>query len=342
MNNSELIQLLKRNMQKKVVECTVDNQPWKLKAYHNAVQQLDLLEESRRKLDVSCIESLRVGKGIQEKMIWILHHQRDLEDPDPKSSKTNQVIYDLMQIHNVGLKKAMSLVRDHSIRSIHMLRDRTDLLNTKQVVGLKYHDHIQRPIPKSEIDKHRLFLFECFQEIFSSFMFEIVGSYRRQQETSGDIDVLLCIDNDNDDHLDSTATTALKQLIATMQSTSYIPQDGVFALGPKKFMGMCKLNNCSNFRRLDILLTTKQEYPFSLLYFTGSKSFNVIMREHANKLGLCLNEKGLQWLNGNTTQHVKIEQLASIKNEKDIFDTLNLEYVQPHERYVHNFKIKNV
>ena len=44
---------------------------------------------------------------------------------------------------------------------------------------------------------------------------------------------------------------------------------------------------------LDIIETTKEDYPFALLYFTGSGPFNVKMRKQALSLGYSLNEYGL-------------------------------------------------
>ena len=46
-------------------------------------------------------------------------------------------------------------------------------------------------------------------------------------------------------------------------------------------------------RRIDIIYCPPNEYPFAILYFTGSGPFNVKMREYASKKGFRLNEKGL-------------------------------------------------
>ena len=66
------------------------------------------------------------------------------------------------------------------------------------------------------------------------------------------------------------------------------------ALGNKKFMGISKMSffvlQLSG-RRIDIMVTTKKEYPFAILYFTGScQIFNLKMRQRALDLGYALNE----------------------------------------------------
>ena len=37
---------------------------------------------------------------------------------------------------------------------------------------------------------------------------------------------------------------------------------------------------------------TPEEFPFAILYFTGSKTFNTIMRARALELGYSMNEHG--------------------------------------------------
>ena len=46
-------------------------------------------------------------------------------------------------------------------------------------------------------------------------------------------------------------------------------------------------------RRLDFLYTPPNEYAFAVLYFTGSKIFNTVMRQRALNMGYSLNEHGI-------------------------------------------------
>ena len=90
-----------------------------------------------------------------------------------------------------------------------------------------------------------------------------------------------------------------------------------------KFMGIAKSpgQDTPHFR-LDIQFLPKEEYPTGLLYFTGSKEFNMQIRQHAKKKGFRLNEHGL----------FKQNQRICITTEKDLFDKLDLEYLKPEER----------
>ena len=95
-------------------------------------------------------------------------------------------------------------------------------------------------------------------------------------------------------------------------------------------MVITKLNDESVARRMDFLYTPPDEYAFALLYFTGSKEFNTSMRQYALNNDLTLNEHGFHTMK-NKKKEEKINSISFV-TEKDIFDYLNLEYKEPHER----------
>ena len=138
----------------------------------------------------------------------------------------------------------------------------------------------------------------------------IAGSYRRRQKDSGDIDVLL-----------KGTPSLYKRFITHLEKHGYLFE--TLAKGTKKYNGMCKLSSCLTFRRIDIMITKPSEYPFAILYFTGSKDFNTLMRQHALDLGYSMNEYSLK--------HIDTKKPVdhTFTTEKDIFDYLNYDYVDP-------------
>ena len=74
------------------------------------------------------------------------------------------------------------------------------------------------------------------------------------------------------------------------------------------------------------MITKPEEYPFAILYFTGSKDFNTLMRQHALDRGYSMNEYSLK--------HVSDKSVVNheFKVEKDIFDYLEYSYVEPWKR----------
>jgi NAD-dependent DNA ligase/DNA polymerase/3'-5' exonuclease PolX len=228
----------------------------------------------------------------------------------------NNPVNVLSDVYGIGPKKAQELV-EQGITTIEQLRAKQNqLLNDTQIVGLKYYEDILKRIPRQEI--------ECYNTLFKgNFMknassnYEIVGSYRRRAENSGDIDVI--ITSDSAKNFITFIDTLIKQKIIIE----------VLSRGPSKCLVIARITPSSIARRVDFLYTSKEEYPFSILYFTGSKIFNTIMRNQALTMGLTMNEHGLYKMENK----IKTEKVNHhFESEQDIFKYLNIEYREPWER----------
>ena len=223
----------------------------------------------------------------------------------------------LADIYGIGPKKAKELV-SQGITSVEMLRANQNKLNDTQKVGLKYYEDILKRLPRAEIDQYaNIFTTEFNKVATPDSRFEIVGSYRRGLESSGDIDVIITSNQAQ------VFTNFVNELIAQKIIIE------VLSRGPTKSLVITKIPSSDVFRRVDFLYTTPEEYPFSVLYFTGSKMFNTVMRGHALKQGLTMNEHGLYKMDdkkkGEKVSHV-------FRDEQDIFDYLHLQYKSPKER----------
>jgi len=219
----------------------------------------------------------------------------------------------LTNIYGIGPTKAKDLVDNHNIKTIEQLRENTHLLNDKQQIGLEYYEDILQRIPRDEIDEYK----KVFEEIISDNIkssFEIVGSYRRGASDSGDIDVILTDKEGSGEILD----LFIERLV----------DDGIIieilSKGKTKSMLICQLHDDSVPRRVDLMYSNSEEYPFSILYFTGSALFNTMMRQRALDKGFTMNEHGIRNKSG------KVE--LKFANEREIFAFLELEYREPSER----------
>jgi DNA polymerase/3'-5' exonuclease PolX len=226
---------------------------------------------------------------------------------------------DLQKIAEVGPAKAKLLVEEYGIRTMDQLNKNINLLNDKQKIGFKYWKTDQIRIPRDEILKHKK-LYEASVTLLNGLdnvSFTITGSFRRGALNSGDIDILLTHPNDKREYFN--------QFVDSLISQGYLIDN--LAYGDKKYMGYGKLFSKDNIpRRIDIIYCPPNEYPFAILYFTGSGSFNVKMREYASKKGFRLNEKGL--IDLKTQKGVN----HTFTSEEDIFAYLGLTYVQPNDR----------
>ena len=232
----------------------------------------------------------------------------------------NNPINILSEVYGIGPKKATELV-DNGITTIAQLREfQNEVLNDTQKVGLKYYEDILKRIPRSEIEQYKVLFDNVFKNVcMSDSKFEIVGSYRRGAESSGDIDVIIT----------SKSSLVFKKFVDILISKNVIQE--VLSRGPTKCLVITKLPNCETSRRVDFLYTSHEEFPFAILYFTGSKFCNTVMRQHALSLGFTMNEHGLYKLDKDgKTKGDKVSH--NFNDEKDIFDFLNLEYKTPVER----------
>jgi NAD-dependent DNA ligase len=219
----------------------------------------------------------------------------------------------LAEVYGIGPKKAKELV-EQGINSIAQLRQNQNLLNDVQKVGLKFYEDILKRIPRSEIEEYK----QIFDKAFpSGGKMEIVGSYRRGAQTSGDIDIIITSSDPK------VFTTFVDNLIREKIILH------VLSRGPSKCLVVTKIPTSDAARRVDFLYTTPEEFPFAILYFTGSKIFNTVMRHIALDKGYTMNEHGINKIE-NKKKGEKVNKL--FKEEKDIFDFLGLEYKTPIER----------
>jgi DNA polymerase beta len=96
----------------------------------------------------------------------------------------------LTKVYGIGPKKADELVKA-GITTIADLRAHPEQLNDVQKIGLKYFEDIETRIPRQEIDEYKKILLPIFQATTpAGSRMEIVGSYRRGAQNSGDIDII--------------------------------------------------------------------------------------------------------------------------------------------------------
>ncbi|MCW9707030.1 DNA polymerase/3'-5' exonuclease PolX [Fodinibius salsisoli] len=141
---------------------------------------------------------------------------------------------------------------------------------------------------------------------------EVAGSLRRSNETIGDIDILIGAKEKHiSDLFDAFVDHELVVDVLGRGDTksSIRTQDG---------------------RQVDLRIVKPEQFPAALMYFTGSKEHNVVLRQRARERGLSLNEYGLFELDdkGNTNFDAPIDY----SSETDIYQKLDLHFVPPELR----------
>ena len=290
-------------------------EPFRARAYQKAQETLMAFPR-----DITSVEQLKGQPGIGSTILEKLNEYVNTGTLKILEREKNNPVNILGEIYGVGPKKAKDLV-EKGIVNIEQLRERQDdVLNDIQKVGLKYYEDILKRIPRSEVEEYKKLFDKDFEKVVGSGSdshMEIVGSYRRGAESSGDIDVIIT----------SKSPKVFVEFIDELIKENIILN--VLSRGPTKCLVVARLPSSDVARRVDFLYTSPEEFPFSILYFTGSKIFNTVMRNEALKKGLTMNEHGLYKMENKK----KGEKVTVVfKDEKDIFDYLGLVYKSPVER----------
>ena len=313
-------------MQKKEI---ADKQAFKARAYTKVIKQLRVLDKPITRIeDLDGIEG--IGTSIRTKIEEILETGKLKQADEYDNRPEIKIIEALMKVYGIGPAKAKSLVEENGITGIEDLKKRQDLLNDKQKMGLKYWEDFDLRIPRVEMDKHAANIKDTIKSIDKRYIVELSGSYRRGDKDSGDIDVLITHPDENMDHDEN-----FKKIVEAFQGNKYIVD--IFAQGGKKCLAVCRAKRYKHFRRIDLMMTHKNEFPFALLYFTGSGPFNVAMRNYAIEKGYSLSEYGLKCLKGPREGEFVT---AGFEKEEDIFEFLGLRFIKPEDRkdvYLHEF-----
>ena len=293
---------------------------FRAKAYRDAVEVIIKYDG-----DINTANQLEGKKGIGKTMLTKLNEYIETGTLQILEKERKNPITVLTKVHGIGPKKAKQLV-DIGIESIDDLKKNQtkneidELLTDNIKLGIKYFDDIEKRIPREEIKKYKSIFDNLFHENASlvDTQFDIVGSYRRGNKTSGDIDIIITNNKNNKE--------IFKNVIDILIEKKIIIE--VLSLGKVKSLTICKLPNETP-RRVDFLYSPPDEYYFALLYFTGSKVFNTLQRQRALDLGYTLNEHGLHKINKGVKGD-KVNQ--KFTSEKSIFDFLEMEYCPPEKR----------
>lgn len=297
-----------------------EKRPFQARAYKKVLEQLAALTIPVRDIsDLTGIEG--VGDKMRAKFDEILKTGSLAAATRAKEAFPIELYDTLQKIYGVGPVKAKDLVEKHNVANIEDLRkkitENPNILNAKQIIGLRYYEDINERIHRSEMEEHEKILMTALPKSLQGI---VVGSFRRGASTSGDIDMLIT-GNEN------VCTKEFVKYINILKKQGYISD--ILAEGDKKCLAVAKLpGKKTGYRRLDLLVTPPQEYAYAILYFTGSAAFNVAMRKYALTKGYSLNEHILTKLPGFADN----ADIPYMNNEKDIFTFLGLQYVEPNKR----------
>jgi len=187
-------------------------------------------------------------------------------------------------------------------------------LTPLQRLGVLWYDHYSKPVRREEINLIKDHIIKDLRRFSDHYLqgaeirIEFAGSYRRGSPYSGDIDVLI-----------------MKQPGITMNGIVEYLSDIIkvnLKQGEVIFHGIIQLAPYFYGHRIDIMLVDPDEWYTSLLHFTGSKRFNILMSQRAIEQGGQLSRKNISFHG----------EYIPVSSEEEIFDLLGIKYIPPRER----------
>ena len=262
-----------------------------------------------------------------------------IEIDEPDVDKVEEVDEETIAVENfskiagIGKATAIKLYNKFNITTVGELKELykldKNIINSKQAIGLIHYDDLLKRIPRSEMNNWKDILTSIFQDTLDSLNLEgnliLSGSYRREKEDSGDVDVLIISKYYNE--------FLMNEFYKNLIASGIFTQENIIASGGTKIMAIAKI--LDTFRHVDVFYFSLEVFPFALLFTTGSKEFNLKMRSHALKLGFSLNERNLTKKNGSLISEEEYTAKINKKiptNEEDIFKFLDYKYVEPRDR----------
>ncbi len=296
--------------------------PFKSRAYLNAVRALESVSEPLDKLiaEERLSEVRGIGDGIGKKIVELaktgkLAYYEELRAATPPG------LVVMLDIPGLGPKKIKALHDELGIESIEQLEA---ACKDGRVAGLKGFGEKTAANICEGIERRRAYaakhlivealpLAESILEALRSDPAVIrcsqAGSLRRFREVIGDIDLL----------------ASSKQPVQVFESFCGSPGIiKVIARGETKASVLLEGGI-----QADLRVVSDQEFPFALLYFTGSKAHNIIMRQRAIERGLRLNEYGL-FRSKVETRDPRLR--VACRTEEEVFEQLGLHFIPPEMR----------
>jgi DNA polymerase (family X) len=295
---------------------------FKTRAYANAARVLEGLSEPLDKLiaEKRLGEVKGIGEALQQKITELattgkLAYYEELKASIPPGLR------EMLQIPGLGPKKVKVLYDKLGITTVDQLEAACQAGKIAGLAGFgektqtNIVDGIQRR--RAYASKHLISdalpladsLLESLRSHPEVIRCSAAGSLRRHREIIGDIDLLASSKQPAVVLNDFTQQPGILNVIAKGETKASILLEGGI--------------------QADLRVVSDAEFPSALMYFTGSKEHNIVMRQRAIERGLRLNEYGL-FRSKTETRDPKLREAC--QTEEQIFEKLGLHYVPPEMR----------
>jgi DNA polymerase (family 10) len=292
-----------------------DPQSFRVRAYENATQAIASQATDLGQLSLKDLKKIHgIGKSTAEKIRELLETGR-VQKVEALRQKYPRSLLALLRLQGVGPKAVRRLQTELGVQSLDDLRQAiaAQRLRDLKGFGAKSEEKLAAAIARLEQEgalnrtpisvalPHAQRLVAELAQLPSVTRACYCGSLRRFSETVGDIDIVV-VASDPGAVMDAVvALTVVDRVLARGETkTSIVTQRGI---------------------QVDVRVVAAHQLGAALLYFTGSKSHNVKLRQRALSRGWTLNEYALSELESG--------KVIASETEQEIYAALGLPYIEP-------------
>lgn len=292
---------------------------FKIRAYYKACETIAGLREDieNYKKEGRLREIPGIGKELEQKIIEYLDTGR-MSAYENLIKEIPESLLGIVNIPTIGPKKAKLFYDQLKITSVDQLQKAAASGKLLALPGIqqKTIDNILRGIRVVEQGQERMdlgtatqaaaYFLEALQKFKEVKDISVAGSLRRGCETVRDIDILIDSSNPKKIMDEFIRLPIVKTVNAHGETkSSILTKDNV---------------------QVDLRVVGPGCFGAALLYFTGSKNFNIKLRQAAIKKDMKVSEYGVFQVKGDK------EKLIASKTEVECFKALGLPYVPPELR----------
>jgi len=297
---------------------------FRVRAYRNATRTVETLTTPLRKW-VEEKRPLTDLPGIGKEMA---NHVREMVETgtlgfrDELLAEVPRSLIELMRLPGLGPKKAKKVYDELQVGSVDELEAAAKEGRIAAIPGFgaKSQEKILAGIAEYRLHGSRVLLTDAerYLEPLLAYLretpeverLEVAGSYRRRQETVGDIDLL----------------AIASQPIPVMERFRGYPQvDKILMAGDTRSTIVL-----GSGLQVDLRVVPQECYGAALVYFTGSKEHNVKLRRRAVERGLRISEYGVFRVE---ERHQEEDgELIAGREEADVYASVGLDWVPPELR----------
>lgn len=286
----------------------IDDNPFKVRAYQRAAESVRRClhpVSAMSRDELLAVEG--IGKATSDAILQIQETGTSSE-LESLMEKVPPELPELLELNGVGPKTVRKLWTHLNITSLANLEAaaRGRRIRSLRGFGEKKETEILKNIAIYQNRSGRMLISEALEiagaitALLPPGTSTCAGSLRRKRSTIGDIDIV-------------TTESAKAVNPRLREAASEVIDEG-----------MKKTSVFFRGKRVDVRFASPDEYGATLLYLTGSKDFNIRLRERANRFGLQLNEYGLL--------DKKSGELHRCATEEEVFRRLGLAFIPPELR----------